>query len=143
VNAQNLWFLKAVNMWKIAGLVLMAAMFLAPEARAGSIVGSWYGGGIVTFSDGHRERARCRASYSQSGRYVSLSGVCATASGSADQAATLRRTGANSYSGAFYNATFGIRGTIHVSIRGNSQHVSLRGGGGRASLTLRRSGRGW
>ncbi len=138
MNMQKLRFSKAVNFWKVAGLALMAAAFLAPQAKAEGIAGSWHGGGVVTFSDGHRERARCRAHYSQSGRHVSLSGVCATASGSADQSAELRQTGANSYSGAFYNSTFGIQGSIHISVHGNSQSISLRGGGGSASLSLHR-----
>jgi len=125
-------------LWKVAGLALMAAAFLAPEARAEGIAGSWSGGGVVVFSDGHRERARCRAHYSQSGRSASLNGVCATASGSVDQSAELRQTGPNSYSGSFYNSSFGIQGSIHVSVHGNSQSVSLRGGGGSASLSLHR-----
>ena len=59
-------------------------------------------------------------------------------SGSADQTANLRQTGPNSYSGSFYNSSFGIQGSIHVSVHGNSQSVSLRGGGGSASLSLHR-----
>jgi hypothetical protein len=131
-------FSKAANLWKVAGVTLMAAAFLAPQANAEGIGGSWSGGGVVVFSDGHRERARCRAHYSQSGREVSLNGVCATDSGSADQTANLRQTGPNSYSGSFYNSSFGIQGSIHVSVHGNSQSVSLRGGGGSASLSLHR-----
>jgi hypothetical protein len=138
VSLWNLRFSKTANLWKVAGLALMATAFLAPAANAEGIAGSWRGGGVVVFSDGHRERARCRAHYTQSGRSASLSGVCATASGSADQTAELRQTGPNSYSGRFSNSTFGIEGSIHVSVHGNSQSVSLRGGGGSASLSLHR-----
>jgi hypothetical protein len=128
----------AVKAGKIVGLTLLAAAFLAPQAKAEGLAGSWRGGGVVVFSDGHRERARCQAHYSQSGRSVSLEGTCATDAGSADQTAVLHQTGPNTYSGAFENSTFGIRGSIHVTVNGNSQNVSLRGGGGSASLTLRR-----
>jgi hypothetical protein len=128
----------AVKTGKIVGLTLLAAAFLAPAAKAEGIAGSWRGGGVVVFSDGHRERARCNAHYSQSGRSISLEGTCATDAGSADQTAVLHQTGPNTYSGAFENSTFGIRGSIHVTVNGNTQNVSLRGGGGSASLSLRR-----
>ena len=129
----------AAKAGKVLGAVILAAAFMAPAAaKAEGIAGSWRGCGIVTFSDGHRERARCTAHYSQSGRGVSLEGTCATDAGSADQTAFLRQTGPNSYSGAFENSTFGIRGSIHVTVSGNSQSVSLRGGGGSASLSLHR-----
>lgn len=126
-----------VKVGKLLGVTLLAAAFLAPQARAEGIGGSWSGGGIVVFSDGHREHARCRVHYSQEGRLVSLSGTCATASGSAEQSANLRQVGPNSYAGSFYNAQYGIQGSIHISVHGNTQSVSLRGGGGSASLTLR------
>ncbi len=126
----------AVKIGKVLGVTLMAAAFLAPQAKAEGIGGSWSGGGVVVYSDGHREHARCRAHYSQSGRYVSLNGVCATPSGSAEQTANLHQTGPNTYAGSFVNSQFGIEGSIHVSVHGNSQSVSLRGGGGSASLTL-------
>jgi hypothetical protein len=129
-------FSKAAGLLKVAGVTLMAAAFLVPQAHAEGIGGSWSGGGTVVFSDGHRERARCRVHYSPSGREVSLNGVCATASGSADQTANLRQTGPNSYAGSFSNAQYGIEGSIHVTVHGSSQSVSLRGGGGSASLTL-------
>jgi hypothetical protein len=138
VNLFNLSFAGAFKFGKVLGAALFAAAFLAPMAHAESIAGSWRGGGVVVFSDGHRERASCRAHYSQSGKHATLEGVCATASGSADQSANLHQTGPNSYSGSFQNSTFGIQGSIHVSVHGNSQTVSLRGGGGSASLSLHR-----
>jgi hypothetical protein len=128
----------AVKVGAVLGVTLMAAAFVAPAANAQSISGHWRGGGVVVFSDGHRERARCTAHYTPSGRGYSLEGTCATDAGSADQTAVLRQTGTNTYSGAFENQTFGIRGSIHVTVNGNTQSVSLRGGGGYASLNMRR-----
>ncbi|MGO8955307.1 MAG: hypothetical protein ACLPWS_13670 [Rhodomicrobium sp.] len=121
------------------GAIVLAAAFLAPEARSegASLSGSWSGGGTVLYSDGHRERARCRAHFSQSGPNVSVEALCATPSGSVEQSARLRRVGANSYSGRFYNPQFNITGNIHITVHGNTQSVSLSSGNGSASLTLR------
>jgi hypothetical protein len=134
----TLFSCNAAKAGKVLGVTLLAAAFLAPAANAEGIAGHWRGSGVVTFSDGHRERARCTAHYSQQGRGISLEGTCATEAGSADQTAVLRQTGPNTYSGTFENATFGIRGSIHVSVNGNNQNVSLRGGGGSASLSMHR-----
>jgi hypothetical protein len=109
------------------------------EARGegGSIAGSWSGGGIVVYASGQRERARCRARYSGGGSSVMMSGGCATPSGSVFQSARLRRVGANSYAGSFFNSQYNTAGTIHVTVHGNTQSVSLRSSAGYASLTLR------
>jgi hypothetical protein len=120
----------------IGGIALAAAGCLALQAKAEGLGGSWTGSGVVTFADGHRERAKCRAHYSHSGDFVSLSGVCATASGSVEQTAQMRQVGPDSYVGSFYNEQFGIRGRIHITVHGNSQTVSLRSDSGSASMTL-------
>jgi len=130
--------MRAIKTGSILAVLLAGVLALPPQAKAEGIGGSWYGGGVVRYSDGHREHAKCRAHYTQSGRYVSLEGLCATPSGSVEQSASLRETGPNSYAGNFYNEQFGIQGRIYVTVYGNSQSVSLRGGGGSASLTLRR-----
>ncbi len=124
-----------------AALVSALSIGMAPFAEArdvgGTIVGSWSGGGTVVYASGQRERAHCNASYSGGGSTVVMSGTCATPSGSASQSARLRRVGANSYSGSFFNSQFNTSGSIYVTVHGNTQSVSLRSGGGSASLTLR------
>ena len=109
------------------------------EARGegGSIAGSWSGGGTVVYASGQRERAHCRASYSGGGSSVMMSGGCATPSGSVFQSARLRKVGANSYAGSFFNSQYNTGGTIHVTVHGNTQSVSLRSSAGSANLTLR------
>ncbi len=109
------------------------------EARGegGGIAGSWSGGGTVYYASGQRERAHCRASYSGGGSSVMMSGGCATPSGSVFQSARLRRVGANSYAGSFFNSQYNTAGTIHVTVHGNTQSVSLRSSAGSANLTLR------
>jgi hypothetical protein len=130
--------LSAVKFGKIFGVALIAAAYVASPARAETnLSGSWSGGGIVRYSDGHSERARCRAHFSQSGARVSLEAHCATPSGSVEQSATLRRVGPNSFAGSFFNSQFNVSGSIHITVHGNTQTVSLRSASGSASLTLR------
>jgi hypothetical protein len=125
----------------LAGLAVASAlsvnMVSTAEAKDGGIAGSWSGGGVVTYSSGQRERARCHASYSGGGASVIMSGSCATPSGSVFQSARLRQVGANSYAGSFVNAQYNTSGSIYVTVHGNTQSVSLRSSGGSASLTLR------
>jgi hypothetical protein len=103
------------------------------------LAGSWSGGGWVSFAGGKKEKARCHARYSrQSETSYTLSATCATASGKASQTATLRKVGANSYSGDFQNSEYNISGSIYVVVHGNSQSVRLGGGGASASLSLSR-----
>jgi hypothetical protein len=111
--------------------------FAEARGEGGSIAGSWSGGGIVSYASGQRERARCHASYSGGGGSVMMSGSCATPSGSVFQSARLRRVGANSYAGSFFNSQYNTSGSIHVTVHGNTQSVSLRSSAGSASLTLR------
>jgi len=128
---------RAGNLGLALALALGVAAVAAPEARSEGLAGSWSGGGIVTFATGQRERARCHAHYSGGGSFVSVNATCATPSGSVSQSANLRRVGANSYAGSFYNSQYNTSGSIHVTVRGNSQSVSLRSQSGYASLTLR------
>ena len=111
--------------------------FAEARGEGGSIAGSWSGGGIVSYASGQRERARCHANYSGGGASVMMSGGCATPSGSVFQSARLRRVGANSYSGSFFNSQYNTAGSIYVTVHGNTQSVSLRSSAGSASLTLR------
>jgi hypothetical protein len=126
----------------VAGFAALLVTFLASEAEArnerASLSGSWRGGGSVSFSGGQRENARCQAHFSQSGAYVTLNAHCATPSGSVQQSARLRQTGPNSFSGSFHNSQYNVSGSIHITVHGNRQSVSLRSGSGSASLTLHR-----
>ncbi len=124
-----------------AALVSALSIGIMPAAEArdegGTIAGSWSGGGMVVYASGQRERAHCRASYSGGGGSVMMSGNCATPSGSVFQSARLRRVGANSYAGSFFNSQYNTSGSISVTVHGNTQSVSLQSSAGSASLTLR------
>ena len=103
------------------------------------LAGSWSGGGSVSFPSGSREKARCRPTYNKIGTSsYSVSAMCATPSGKVAQTANVRRVGANSFSGNFYNADYNLNGTIHVSVQGNSQNVTLSSSTATASLRLSR-----
>lgn len=118
--------------------VILAGAAFSSEARSEGIAGSWRGGGTMIYASGDRERASCSAHYSGSGPVVSLNATCASASGSVSQSATLRKTGANSYAGSFFNSQYNVSGSIFIVVHGNTQSVSIRGDGMSASLTLRR-----
>ena len=123
------------------GLALAATLAVSTvamsETQSEGLAGSWSGGGVVTFVSGDRERARCQAHYSGGGNSYSVSATCATQSGSVSQTARLRKVGANSYAGSFFNSQYNVSGSIYVTVHGNSQSVSLRSESGSASLTLR------
>ncbi len=120
-----------------SALTVSVPSFAEARGEGGSIAGSWSGGGTVVYASGQRERAHCRASYSGGGGSVMMSGNCATPSGSVFQSARLRRVGANSYAGSFFNSQYNTSGSIYVSVHGNTQSVNLRSSSGSASLTLR------
>jgi hypothetical protein len=131
--------------WKAIPAALFVSLLAIPQAssqtrqtrsESRSLSGSWSGGGTVAYSSGHRERARCRVTYSGGGSQVTANATCATPSGSISQTATLRKTGPNSYSGSFFNPQYNIGGRIHVTTRGNRQSVSISSGQGSASLSL-------
>lgn len=125
------------------GAALVSALSLSmrqsAEARGeGGIAGSWSGGGTVIYASGQRERAHCRANFSGGGSSVTMSGSCATPSGSVFQSARLRQVGADRYAGSFFNSQYNTSGSIYITVHGNTQSVSLRSNAGSASLSLRR-----
>ncbi|HVX36739.1 MAG TPA: hypothetical protein VHC71_11035 [Hyphomicrobium sp.] len=111
----------------------------AAHAEPGSLVGSWSGGGSIAFASGSKERARCRAHFAKTGAssYV-MSATCATASAKVDQSATLYRSGANSYTGSFFNEQYNTGGSIRITVSGRTQSVRLSGEAGTAFFSLRK-----
>ena len=124
----------------LTGLPHIGNAQTSKKARvAGSLEGSWSGGGTITFASGGRERANCRARYSREGRNTySVNATCATASGRAAQTASVRQVGENRYSGSFYNSEYGISGVMHIVVRGTSQTVRLISDSASAVVNLSR-----
>lgn len=119
-----------------ASLVLVAG---AGAAVADTLSGSWSGAGSVAYSQ-TTEKARCKANYARvSGTLYRMNASCATPSGRVDQTATLNRVGDNEYAGSFHNPQYNVSGSIHVTLRGDSQHVNLSGNGGNGSFSLKRN----
>ncbi len=130
---------KGGKYWAIAAAVTLS-LLAAPQAKSepGALAGTWSGGGVVEYPTGSRERARCQVNYSAGSSTVSINATCATPSGSISQYARLRKTGANSYAGTFFNSQYSTSGSINVVVHGNTQSVSIASGSGSASLSLRR-----
>jgi hypothetical protein len=109
------------------------------QARSADLAGSWSGGGRVQFPSGAVEQARCRAHFSRtSANSYWVNATCATASGRAEQTATVRRVGENRYHGSFHNAEYDITGVISITVSGNSQSVRLTSSSANAFLRLSR-----
>jgi hypothetical protein len=103
------------------------------------LAGAWSGGGSVSYPSGSREKARCRATFSKTSESsYKVSATCATPSGKVDQQASVKRVGANVFAGSFRNADYNMEGTIHISVQGNSQNITLSSSTATASLRLRR-----
>lgn len=120
------------------GALLLATAFVPAEADSPGLAGSWKGGGTVTFSSGSSERARCRATFSPSGKSAyDVSATCATQSGTVSQTAFVRGSG-SSYRGTFYNPEFDASGRISISVSGRSQVVRLTSSKGSAVIRLSR-----
>jgi len=123
----------------LAGALGMLALDVAP-ASAQSLVGSWAGGGTIIYPSGEQERARCRATFRQSGGGgVAMHAVCATASVRVTQSAALAQLTNSTYSGEFTNTEYGIQGSIRIKMHSSSRmSASLNGGGGSAHFSLNR-----
>jgi hypothetical protein len=133
-------FQRATVYWKTLAILIFVSLVAAPQesrSEVGALAGSWSGEGVVVYASGDRERARCRAHYTPRGDVrVILVATCATPSGSVTQTAQLKKTGASSYTGTFFNSEYSLSGWIHVLVNGSSQIVRLRSSSGSAMLTL-------
>ncbi|MEQ1695518.1 MAG: hypothetical protein ABL901_06720 [Hyphomicrobiaceae bacterium] len=115
-------------------------VFTGPAvASADGLAGSWRGNGSVVLPSGATEKARCRASFSKNGgKTYSMNAVCASSSARVAQTASLEQVGANRFTGDFTNSDYGVTGTIHLTLSGNSLSANLTGGGARAFFNLNR-----
>lgn len=121
-----------------SGALVLAAAGLSAPVSAADLSGSWKGGGTVTFNGGNKEQARCRATFSPSGKSAyDVSATCATQSGTVSQTAFIRGTGSN-FRGTFYNPEFDTSGKISISVSGGSQVVRLTSNKGSALIRLSR-----
>ncbi|MFN3624826.1 MAG: hypothetical protein ACK4TP_12280 [Hyphomicrobium sp.] len=122
----------------LAALPVLAVVGPSEAEPAAGLSGSWSGGGWVSFANGNKEKARCRAHYSGAGGAYTVTATCATSAGKASQTAKVYKVSGTSYKGSFFNSEYNVRGSIRVNVNGNSQSVSLSGDGTSAQLSLSR-----
>ncbi|CAN1724897.1 conserved exported protein of unknown function [Hyphomicrobium sp. 1Nfss2.1] len=134
-----------INRWARRSAVLavaaipFASFVGSSEADpAPGLAGSWNGGGWVSFSNGKKEKARCRAHYTGGGSAYTVTATCATSAGKASQTAKVYKVSGTHYKGSFFNSEYNVRGSIRVTVNGTSQNVSLSGDGTSAQLNLSR-----
>jgi hypothetical protein len=124
----------------ILATVLSAGLAASSLAADAGLEGSWSGGGVVNFSSGASERARCRVRFNRhSSNVYGMNAVCATTSTRVAQTATVERVGGNRFSGTFYNPEYGVSGIINIVLSGaNRLSASLHGDAGSAQLAFSR-----
>jgi len=128
-------------MRRVLAATILSAIFTiagAAVSNAGSLQGTWSGGGSAIFGS-NEERIRCRAKYRRlSGSRYSLWARCSTGSARVTQTAKLRRVSANEYEGTFHNAEYGVSGNIYIEVSGRRQNITLESANGSADLNLRK-----
>jgi hypothetical protein len=93
-----------------------------------AMAGSWSGSGLITTSDGNKERIRCRAKYDVDGAGSSLDLTLRCASDSYNFELQSNATHNNgTVSGNWSENTRHVGGNIEGSARGNAIHVRVSG----------------
>jgi hypothetical protein len=118
---------------KVAALAILGLAALPRAAGASSspftvMSGSWSGSGIITTSDGNKERIRCRAKYDVDGDGSKLDLTLRCASDSYNfelQSSVAHRNGA--VSGNWSENTRHVGGNIEGSANGNAISVRVSG----------------
>ncbi len=120
-------------------LMALALVLSVGQADAASLEGEWSGSGVVSPTDGPREKVRCRISYKrESEKVFGLAATCATRSDKIQQTGTLLMVSATSYVGEFYNPAHDVTGRVRVVIRGSRQTVTFQSTRGSGRVTLRK-----
>jgi len=131
-----------MRIFSAAILALTLAMLTAPSvASAASLTGSWGGRGTVRLNSGQLEAIRCRVSYAKgdsAGRTYVLNAKCATTAGTFELYGRVSKRSANVYRGSLYGEQSTVSGKITISLRGNSQNVSVSNPQGSGSIRLNR-----
>jgi len=108
------------------------------EAKSNSIIGSWSGSGTAKGDSGNRGTARCQITYTKgSGSNYNVRADCTVSKiGAISQTASVRKVGANRYSGSFHNIQHSVSGKFNVVLTGSGQRVTMTSERGTASLKL-------
>ena len=130
-----------MRIFPAATLALTLGMLtVASAASAASIVGSWSGRGTVRLTSGQVEPVSCRVSYEKgdsAGKTFTADATCATTAGTFVLYGRISKRAPSIYRGSLFGDQ-GASGKLTISVRGNSQSVSVSSEKGTGSLKLRR-----
>lgn len=126
--------------YAIPSAALAAFMLLSPAHAADpSLAGTWNGSGIAHYTTNRTDRIVCRATYTKSSdEAYRVFSVCMDGDTRYQQSGQIKKAGGNRYTGTIYNEQFNETGQLSVSLRGNSQSVTVTGDKGTVELTLTR-----
>lgn len=123
----------------LALAIAVAGSAYAEDAAKPTLDGSWTGSGMVTLSNGQRERARCNVRYQKySETSYKLAAKCSTATGIVNQTAVVKEAGANKYKGNFRNPDYNVAGNISVVLNSENKQTATvtTSGKGKGILVL-------
>jgi hypothetical protein len=110
----------------VLGLAGLASPVQASNSPFTAMSGSWSGTGVITTSDGNKERIHCRAKYEVDGDSLDLTLRCASDSYNFElQSNATHNNGA--VTGNWAENTRHVGGSIEGSARGNVIHVRVSG----------------
>jgi len=125
---RSLWFCLAIMLF-----------WTAHPVQAGSLEGSWSGGGFLKPNSGQQENVKCRVRYDQQTEKVfGVIATCATASAKIQQTGTLSKVSDDRYIGDFYNGQFDISGRVRVILDGARQIITFSSPSGTGRMELRK-----
>ena len=154
-------FTTVLSAASLAAFVLMAGHQPASAGAFSNFIGTWSGSGTVRLENGKREKIRCNGYYTErmGGNGLGVAIRCASASNKIEMRAGLSQAGGRVV-GSWEERTFNaggsvsgssnpnsvrlsisgsITGTLTMNVKGNSQSVSLAGGGvGGVTISMRR-----
>jgi hypothetical protein len=121
----------------LAALCLPGAATYAAVSPFAAMAGSWSGGGVLSTSDGGRERLRCRANYdvAGAGTDLRLNIRCASDRYNIDLASNVQYRGGEIY-GSWSEASHNAYGTLSGRAAGGRIEASARSESFSANLSL-------
>jgi len=125
----------------VLGLSLLGLPASAQTGPFQNLSGFWSGAGTITFSNGARERIRCRVSYAvQNGGGVMQQDLrCASDSYRFDVSSTVQSSGGN-IAGQWTETSRGVTGSVTGQANSSQVEALIQAPGFVASLSLRTSG---
>jgi hypothetical protein len=112
----------------IVGLLGTGVAVAAQPEAISTLVGSWGGGGRITYTDGSSENITCSAYYTGSGNDLRMAIQCRSDKNPIHIRSRLRIDGGRA-TGEWEERTFNASGNATGSVGANSMSLSVTGGG--------------